>query len=69
MWPSRPALALGARVVHDYAALASRVARQAAAMRASGLEAGDRVALVARNHPATSRRCSACWWRGSSRSR
>jgi long-subunit acyl-CoA synthetase (AMP-forming) len=52
--------------VHDYATLASRVARQAAAMRASGLERGDRVALVSRNHPAYLEALFACWWAGSS---
>jgi long-chain acyl-CoA synthetase len=64
LWPARPALAAGAQVVHDYATLASRVARQAAAMRASGLERGDRVALCARNHPAYLEAMFACWWAG-----
>ena len=63
-WAARPATAEGERVVHDYATFASRVARQAAAMRASGLARGDRVALVARNHPAYLEALFACWWAG-----
>ena len=63
-WPSRPAVAEGERVLHDYASFAARVAGQAAAMRAAGLAAGDRVALVARNHPAYLEAMFACWWAG-----
>ena len=33
-------------------------------MRAEGLVAGDRVALVARNHPAYLEAMFACWWAG-----
>jgi long-chain acyl-CoA synthetase len=64
VWPRRPALAEGARALHDYAALADRVARAAAALRASGLARGDRVAIVARNHPAYLEAMFACWWAG-----
>ena len=64
LWPRVPALAAGARILHDYASFASRVARQAAALRASGLERGDRVALCARNHPAYVEAMFACWWAG-----
>ena len=51
-------------MLHDYAAFAARVARAAAAMRASGLDRGDRVAIVARNHPAYLEALFACWWAG-----
>ena len=64
LWPALPALAVGAQVLRDYASFASRVARQAAAMRASGLERGDRVALCAHNHPAYLEAMFACWWAG-----
>jgi len=64
LWPALPAIARGERVLLDYAGFASRVARQAAAMRASGLAPGDRVALVAKNHPATLEAMFACWWAG-----
>ncbi len=63
-WPSRPAVAEGARVLRDYAAFASRVARQAAGMREAGLAPGDRVAVVARNPPAYLDALFACWWAG-----
>ena len=63
-WPALPAVAEGARMRHDYASFASRVARQAAGMREAGLAPGDRVALVARNHPAYLDALFACWWAG-----
>jgi long-chain acyl-CoA synthetase len=48
--PSRPAAALGERVVLDYGALAARAARLAGALRTTcKLAAGDRVAIVAKN--------------------
>jgi long-chain acyl-CoA synthetase len=47
---SRPAVALGERVVLDYGGLASRAARLAASLRTTlNLDAGDRVAIVAKN--------------------
>jgi long-chain acyl-CoA synthetase len=63
-WPRLPAVALGTRVLHDYATLARRTAGLAAAMRAADLAAGDRVALVARNEPAYVEALFACWWAG-----
>jgi acyl-CoA synthetase (AMP-forming)/AMP-acid ligase II len=50
-WPRLPAVALGERALHDYAALAARAARLAGAFAAAGLAPGDRVALVSRNRP------------------
>ena len=48
----RPALGLGSRVVRSYAECAGRVARLAASLRQRfGLEAGERVAIVAKNSP------------------
>ncbi len=64
MWPRLPAVARGARVLHDYASLAGRAARMAAALQDAGLAPGDRVALVARNHPAYVETLFACWWAG-----
>jgi long-chain acyl-CoA synthetase len=49
--PDAPAIGLGDRVLADYASLAERAARIAGALRAFGLRPGDRVALVAKNHP------------------
>ena len=64
LWPARPAVAEGEGILHDYASFASRVARQAAGMRDAGLAPGDRVAIVARNHPAYLDALFACWWAG-----
>ncbi|MCL4761122.1 MAG: AMP-binding protein [Burkholderiales bacterium] len=63
-WPALPALAHGAAVRADYATLAQRAARLAGALRASGLAAGDRVALVARNDPAYVEALFGVWWAG-----
>jgi long-chain acyl-CoA synthetase len=49
--PSAPAIAVGAKVHADYATLAGKAARIAGAMRAAGMKPGDRVAIVAKNHP------------------
>jgi long-chain acyl-CoA synthetase len=49
--PGAPAIGLGDKVCADYAGLAERAARFAGALRALGLKPGDRVALVAKNHP------------------
>ena len=51
--PQMPAVALGTRVVLTYGGLAERAARLAGALRTRlELQAGDRVAIVARNMPA-----------------
>jgi long-chain acyl-CoA synthetase len=63
-WPRFPASALGDRVVCEYAALASRAARIAAALGAAGLQRGDRVALVSRNLPEYIEALFGCWWAG-----
>jgi long-chain acyl-CoA synthetase len=62
--PQRPALLEGSRVLRDYAGLADRCARLASALRAAGLEPGDRVALFMRNHPAYLEAMYASWWAG-----
>jgi len=49
--PGAPAVAYGERVVEDYGALVLRAARIAGALRGFGLAPGDRVAVVAKNHP------------------
>ena len=64
MWPRLPAVAQGPRVLHDYAALARRVARMAGAMRDAGLAPGDRALVVSRNAPAYIETLFACWWAG-----
>ena len=62
-FPRWPAIALGTRVVHDYAALASRVRRLAATLR-TALPAGERVMLVAMNCPEYIETLFACWHAG-----
>jgi len=63
-WPRLPAVALGGRVLADYATLAENAARLAGAMVAAGLRPGERVALVSRNVPAYVETLFACWWAG-----
>lgn len=61
----RPALALGARVLDDYAGLAGRAARLAGALRGRhGLAPGDRVALAMRNVPQYLELLFGIWWAG-----
>jgi len=63
--PRLPAVALGGRVLHDYAGLASRVERLAGALvRRLGLAPGGRVALVMKNSPAYVELLFACWHAG-----
>lgn len=63
--PGLPAVALGARVLHDYAALARRVARLAGGMRGGlGLLPQQRVALVMKNCPQYVELLFACWQAG-----
>jgi long-chain acyl-CoA synthetase len=63
-WPRLPAVALGSRVLHDYATLARRACAIAASLEAEGLRRGDRVALVAHNAPPYIEALFACWWAG-----
>jgi len=64
-FPGQPALALGPRVLHDYAALAGRVARLAGGLREGlGLLPGQRVALVMQNCPQYVELLFACWQAG-----
>ena len=63
--PQAPALALGARVVADYASLATRVQRLAAALcRRFGLQPGERIALFMANTPQYVELLYACWHAG-----
>ena len=48
-----------------FAQLADRVARQAAALQARGIGAGDRVALLAPNNDHLITLLMACWWLGA----
>jgi long-chain acyl-CoA synthetase len=62
--PDLPAVALGDAVVSDYARLARRCAGLAAALRGYGLEPGDRVAIVAKNHRSYLEALFGAWWAG-----
>ena len=62
-YPGLPALALGDRVICNYAELAARVARLAAGL-AARLAHGDRVALVMKNCPQYVELLFACWHAG-----
>jgi long-chain acyl-CoA synthetase len=63
-FPALPAVSVGSAVRHDYAALAARVTKLAAAFAADGLAQGDRVALVARNCAEYLETLFACWHAG-----
>ena len=63
-WPRLPAIALGGRIVSDYATLAVRAARMAGAFGAAGLLPGERVAIVAHNAPEYIEALFGCWWAG-----
>ncbi|MBL8380649.1 MAG: AMP-binding protein [Burkholderiales bacterium] len=62
--PHAPALAHGERVVADYAAASERIARLSGGLIALGVEPGDRVALVMKNHPAYWEALFATWHAG-----
>jgi long-chain acyl-CoA synthetase len=65
VFPGRPAVALGARTLQDYAALARRCGALAASFRATlGLEPGDRVGIFATNSPEYFELVWAAWWAG-----
>jgi acyl-CoA synthetase (AMP-forming)/AMP-acid ligase II len=55
----------GSRREHAFASLIDAIARQAAALRAHGIDAGDRVALLAPNGDALVSAIYACWWLGA----
>jgi long-chain acyl-CoA synthetase len=60
-----PAVALGRRVLHDYATLAARAARLAGALSGKlGLAPGERVAILAENRPEYVEALVAAWWAG-----
>ncbi|MBI3045893.1 MAG: AMP-binding protein [Betaproteobacteria bacterium] len=64
-YPRRAALAVGDRVVADYATLAARVAAIAGGMRGRhGLRENDRVALVMKNCTQYVELLFACWHAG-----
>ncbi|HEX8663211.1 MAG TPA: AMP-binding protein [Beijerinckiaceae bacterium] len=63
--PDRPAVGYGRRVVQTYGGLASRAARLGAGLRDKlGLEAGDRVAVIAKNSPEYMEVLFGPWWAG-----
>jgi long-chain acyl-CoA synthetase len=65
VFPGRPAVALGERIVADYAALARRCGALAASLRATlGLEPGDRLGIFATNSPECVELLWAAWWAG-----
>ena len=63
-FPALPAIAVGHDVRNAYGALAARVSRLAATMLASGLIAGDRCGVVAKNSAAYIETLFACWHAG-----
>jgi len=63
-WPRLPAVAVGDRVLHDYASLCQRAAGLAAGLHAAGFLPGDRVALVSRNTAQYIEALFGCWWAG-----
>jgi long-chain acyl-CoA synthetase len=63
-FPALLAVAVGTTPLHDYAALAARVAGLAGAFAAAGLAAGDRVVVVARNCAEYIEVVFACWHAG-----
>ncbi len=51
-WPQNPAIGLGTEIIADYATLSDRVARLAGGMKnLTGLDRGDRVAIIMKNRP------------------
>jgi long-chain acyl-CoA synthetase len=62
--PHAPALAWGKKVLRDHSGLLHQVSAMAAGMRALGLQTGDRVGLVMRNHPAYWESLLAIWHAG-----
>ncbi len=65
VYPDRPALALGSRVIATWAEMETRVARLAGALRQRfGLSPGDRVAFVMQNTPLYAEAFYACWHAG-----
>lgn len=63
-YPNLPAVAVGTAVRHRYEDLAARVTRLAGALAGAGLQAGDRVALVAANCGEYIEALFACWQAG-----
>jgi long-chain acyl-CoA synthetase len=62
--PQAPAIGRQRKVVLSYGELASRAARLAGALRACGLAAGDRVAIIAKNCPEYVEAFYGVWWAG-----
>lgn len=67
--PDKPALRhvddQGGLREHAFADLLRDTARHTAALQARGVQAGDRVALLAPNHDLLVRALFACWWMGA----
>ena len=62
--PERPAILEANRLHATYGQWADRAARLGAALRAQGLQPGDRVLLFMRNHPRYLEFMFGCWWAG-----
>jgi long-chain acyl-CoA synthetase len=66
VFPSRPALLAGERVLHDYRRLATRVAALAGHLRTRcGVAPGDRVAIFSANCPQYLEALHAIHWAGA----
>ncbi len=59
-----PAIAKGTTVTHSYAEFAAHAARLAAALRAEGLQPGDRIAIAAKNCTEYLELLYGIWWGG-----
>ena len=62
--PERPAIFEADRLVATYGQWADRAARLGMALRAQGLQPGERVLLFMRNHPRYLEFMFGCWWAG-----
>lgn len=63
--PDAPAIALGAHCLWTYRSFSQRVAGLAGGLRKGGIQAGDHLGLVMKNHPDYLTCLAACWHLGA----